>query len=218
MRSIRRSGDDPTEDLSTRARIRDAAIGVFATEGFAVGVRAIAAAAGVSPGLVNHHFGSKDGLRATCDDYVRSVIRASKTEYLERPTPQGLLQSLADIEGFAPYIAYLMRHLQDGGPLAVALIEQMISDTEGYLRTGIAAGTLRPIDDVPAMARYMALQNGGGLLLFLRMYQAHHPGPLDFRAVLREYSDAMLLPGLEIYTDGLLTDSMALQTLRDTTT
>ncbi|WP_329603806.1 helix-turn-helix domain-containing protein, partial [Nocardia seriolae] len=48
-----------TDDLTTRARIRDAAITVFGEQGFGVGVRAIAAAAGVSPGLVNHHFGDR---------------------------------------------------------------------------------------------------------------------------------------------------------------
>ena len=50
-------------DLTARARIRDAAIECFARQGFAVSVRAIAAHAGVSPGLVIHHFGSKAGLR-----------------------------------------------------------------------------------------------------------------------------------------------------------
>src|SRR5690606_20135242 len=46
----------------TAARIRDAAIVEFAAHGFTKStVRAIAESAGVSPGLVIHHFGSKDG-------------------------------------------------------------------------------------------------------------------------------------------------------------
>ena len=69
MRSIR------VDDQTTRARIRDAAIEVFGRDGFATGVRAIATAAGVSPGLVNHHFGSKNGLRQVCDGYVLDVVR-----------------------------------------------------------------------------------------------------------------------------------------------
>ena len=68
-----------TNDLTTRARIRDAAITAFGEQGFAVGVRAIAEAAGVSPGLVNHHFGSKDGLRAECDAFVTDAIRQAKS-------------------------------------------------------------------------------------------------------------------------------------------
>ena len=59
------------EDLTTRARIRDAAVDLFARDGFAhVTVRRIATEAGVSPALVIHHFGSKEGLRAACDAHV----------------------------------------------------------------------------------------------------------------------------------------------------
>ncbi|HJE59178.1 MAG TPA: TetR/AcrR family transcriptional regulator, partial [Nocardiopsis listeri] len=51
------------DDLTARARIRDAALTRFGQEGFGVSVRAIAEEAGVSPGLVIHHFGSKEKLR-----------------------------------------------------------------------------------------------------------------------------------------------------------
>ena len=56
------------DDLTARARIRDSAIVYFGRHGFqSATVRAIAADAGVSPALVIHHFGSKDGLREACD-------------------------------------------------------------------------------------------------------------------------------------------------------
>jgi AcrR family transcriptional regulator len=65
---MRSTGSD---DLTTRARIRDAAIVLFGRDGFpATSVRAIATAAAVSPALVLHHFGSKDELRAACDTYI----------------------------------------------------------------------------------------------------------------------------------------------------
>jgi len=51
------------DDLTAAARIRDAAIERFGEQGFSVGLRPIAEAAGVSAALVIHHFGSKDGLR-----------------------------------------------------------------------------------------------------------------------------------------------------------
>src|SRR5699024_9797298 len=61
----------PPEDLTSRARIRDAALAQFAEHGTkGATIRGIAAAAGVSPGLVQHHFGSKDALRESCDKYV----------------------------------------------------------------------------------------------------------------------------------------------------
>ncbi|WP_397419749.1 TetR/AcrR family transcriptional regulator [Phenylobacterium sp.] len=49
--------------------IREAFV-LFAERGFdSVTVRDIAAASGVSVGLINHHFGSKDGLREAVDVY-----------------------------------------------------------------------------------------------------------------------------------------------------
>ena len=68
-----------SDDLTTSARIRDAAIAQFGAHGFNTGVRAIATAAGVSPGLVIHHFGSKDGLRKACDEYESMEWHASAT-------------------------------------------------------------------------------------------------------------------------------------------
>ena len=61
------------------ARIRDAAIDQFGSRGFDTGVRAIAEAAGVSPALIIHHFGSKEGLRKACDDYIAAEIRSEKS-------------------------------------------------------------------------------------------------------------------------------------------
>ncbi|MEP7368844.1 MAG: helix-turn-helix domain-containing protein, partial [Dermatophilaceae bacterium] len=58
-------------DLTARANIRNAALRLFADRGQdSVTVREIAAAAGVSPSLVVHHFGSKDGLRAAVDAHA----------------------------------------------------------------------------------------------------------------------------------------------------
>ncbi|QLY32801.1 TetR/AcrR family transcriptional regulator [Nocardia huaxiensis] len=202
-----------SDDLTTRARIRDAAIAVFGDQGFGVGVRAIAAAAGVSPGLVIHHFGSKDGLRQACDDHVREGIRTAKVQYVQNPSPNGLLHALAEIEDFAPHMAYLMRSFQSGGPLMLSFYEHMIEDIEQYLAVGIAAGSLRAPRDLKATARYLATTNGGGMMLFLQLYAARHEGPMDFRKALREYADQMMLPALELYTHGMLTDSTALDTL-----
>ncbi|WP_169813088.1 TetR/AcrR family transcriptional regulator [Nocardia jejuensis] len=201
------------DDLTTKARIRDAAIVAFGEQGFAVGVRAIATAAGVSPGLVIHHFGSKDGLKGECDDWVREVIRKAKLEYIEHPSPNGLLQSLSEIEDFAPYMAYLMRSFQSGGSLMKSFFDNMVEDVEQYLVAGIAAGTLRAPSDVKATAKYVATTNGGGMMLFLQLYAAEQDGPVDFRKALREYADRMMMPALELYTNGMLTDSMALDTL-----
>lgn len=54
-------------------RLVQVAMALFAEKGFdGVTVRDIAAAAEVSVGLINHHFGSKDGLREAVDRYFLS--------------------------------------------------------------------------------------------------------------------------------------------------
>jgi AcrR family transcriptional regulator len=64
------------EDLTGRARIRDAALEQFGVHGFdGATIRGIAEAAGVSSGLVQHHFGSKDALRRACDEAVLELVR-----------------------------------------------------------------------------------------------------------------------------------------------
>ncbi|MGO4617365.1 TetR family transcriptional regulator [Nocardia sp. 2YAB30] len=199
-------------DLTARARIRDTAIVIFGEEGFSVGVRAIAAAAGVSPALVNHHFGSKKSLRAECDAYVLEVVRKAKSEYIRDPTPAGLLTSLAEIEEFAPLIAYIARSYQAGGELAKSLFERSVADAEQYMAEGVAAGTIRPSRDPKARARYLATVGSGGLMLFLRLRQ-DADGKIDYREALRAYADQMMLPTVELYTEGLLTDRMALDTM-----
>lgn len=56
-------------------RIRDAALKCFAAHGTsATSLRFIADTAGVSIGLVQHHFGTKDGLITAVDEYVVTVL------------------------------------------------------------------------------------------------------------------------------------------------
>jgi AcrR family transcriptional regulator len=189
-------------DLTASARIRDAAIEQFGQHGFGVGMRSIAAAAGVSAGLVVHHFGSKDGLRNACDEYIAEEIRSGKAEALRSTDPATWLASLAEVESYAPMMAYLVRSMQSGSDLAKSLWRKMFDNAEEYLNEGVRAGTLKPSRDPHARAKYLAIAGGGGFLLYLQL----HDNPTDLRAVLRDYSREMTLPALEIYTNGLMAD------------
>jgi AcrR family transcriptional regulator len=193
-----RSGDD----LTAAARIRDAAIEQFGEHGFGVGLRSIAEAAGVSAALVIHHFGSKDGLRKACDDYVAEEIRSSKSDALRSNDPATWFAAMAEIESYAGMMAYLVRSMQSGGELAKMLWRRMIDNAEEYMDEGVRAGTIKPSRDPHARALYLALAGGGAFLLYLQM----HETPTDLRAVLRDYSRDMVLPALELYTEGLMAD------------
>jgi AcrR family transcriptional regulator len=191
------------DDLTAAARIRDAAIEQFGERGFGVGLRSIAEAAGVSAALVIHHFGSKDGLRKACDDYVAEEIRSGKSEAMRSSDPATWFAAMAEIEEYAPLMAYLVRTMQSGGELANTLWRKMIDDAEDYLDEGVRTGILKASRDPRARAKYLAITGGGGFLQYLQM----HETPTDLRAVLRDYARDMVLPALEIYTDGLMADS-----------
>ena len=191
------------DDLTTTARIRDAAIEQFGEHGLDVGLRAIAKAAGVSAALLIHHFGSKDGLRKACDDYVAETIRQSKTESLKTADPVAWFAQLSEIESFAPLMAYLVRSMQSGGDLAKTLWRNMIDNAEQYLAEGVRAGTLKPSRDPKGRAKFLAMAGGGSFLLYLQL----HDNPKDMRAVLHDYGQDMVMPALDVYTHGLMTDS-----------
>ena len=189
-------------DLTAAARIRDAAIEQFGEHGFDVGLRRIAEAAGVSAALVIHHFGSKEGLRKACDEYVAEEIRSEKSEAVRSNDPATWFAQMAEIESYAPMMAYLVRSMMSGGELAKMLWHRMIDNTEQYLEEGVRAGTIKPSRDPAARAKYLAITGGGGFLLYLQM----HETPADLRAVLRDYARDMVLPALEVSTEGLMAD------------
>ena len=140
---------DPAQpsDTTARARIRDAAILRFGRDGFRVGVRAIAQDAGVSPGLVLHHFGSKDGLREACDEQVLRLVREQKEAAIGPMDTGQVLAILASMDESAPLLAYALRSMQAGGDLARSFIDHFVADTEYLLAAGVAAGTIVPSVD-----------------------------------------------------------------------
>jgi AcrR family transcriptional regulator len=126
----------PTGDLTARARIRDAAMRLFADHGGkATTIRAVAEQAGVAPGLVSHHFGSKQGLRDACDTYV--------LDYLRQVIKQGIgEQEVADpaylgtvYQGAADILRYVARALVDDSAAAATLFDNFVALTEEYLAT-----------------------------------------------------------------------------------
>jgi AcrR family transcriptional regulator len=190
-------------DRTAVSRIRDAAIEQWGQQGFTIGLRSIAEAAGVSAALVIHHFGSKDGLRKACDEFIAEEIREAKSESLQTSDPTSWLTQLAEIESYTSMMAYLVRSMQSGSELAKSFWRLMIDNAEQYIEDGVRSGVLKPSRDPRARARFLAMAGGGSFLLYLQM----HDNPADLRAVLRDYGEEMVLPALELYTQGLMTDS-----------
>lgn len=125
--------DRPSDDLTTRARVRDTAMGEFAEKGYrGATMRGIAAAAGVSLGLVQHHFGTKDGLRAACDERVLELVRIKTTAIEEGRLSDP--QVLATLMSMAPTVQrYVGRAMVDGSPAIDELVDQVMASSEGFL-------------------------------------------------------------------------------------
>jgi len=117
-------------DLTARARIRDAAIQLFAERGIpAATVRDIAQAAGVSSGLLRHHFGSKEGLRDACDEYAMAELTAIGARFTEMQVIDRITPRILRLQ------RYLVRSTMDGSPAGTAMFDRMIDYGESWLAT-----------------------------------------------------------------------------------
>jgi AcrR family transcriptional regulator len=190
-------------DLTGRARIRDAAIGCFATEGFGASVRTIADRAGVSPGLITHHFGSKDALRAACDAEVLDRYHQLKSEAIADPTGY-LLSHLAVPGPAATVLVYMLRAIHAGGAPARAFLDRLVEHARAVMAEGVASGLVRPSRDEEARVQYLTEQTMGGLLVHFLL--APDQSPDAFVASLHEQQRDTILPTLELFTEGLLAD------------
>lgn len=142
------------DDRTARAIIRDEALRLFAADGpDAVSVRRVASAAGVSPGLVVHHFGTKEGLREAVDQYVLDLFDAILGEMtgegapdLHDPAAAGSLTELMmrHLPPDSPVPDYLRRLLLTDGEAGRRLFRRLFDVGRGMLDTLTAAGMASP--------------------------------------------------------------------------
>ena len=128
------AGERSAGDLTARARIRDAALRLFAERGLdGTTIRDIAKEAGVSSGLIRHHFGSKDDLRSACDSYALDRMMRIK----EQAVLEGQLGNPGFMSAAHPTVLltlrYLARSLVDGSPAAEAMYDEMVELGEDWL-------------------------------------------------------------------------------------
>jgi TetR/AcrR family transcriptional regulator, regulator of cefoperazone and chloramphenicol sensitivity len=154
--------------------IRDEALRLFAERGpDTVTVRQIADAAGVSPALVLHHFGSKDGLREAVDEHVLKLfdamlgeLTAGRASDLYDPAASGSLVEaiVARLPADSPVPAYLRRLLLTDGHAAKELFRRLYGLSMGTLQALAAAGLAAPGQD-PAVRAAILLSNDLAVLM-----------------------------------------------------
>ncbi|SFB49772.1 transcriptional regulator, TetR family [Amycolatopsis marina] len=214
MGSIFGSADRPAEDLTARARIRDAALAQFAEHGTkGATMRGIADAAGVSLGLVQHHFGTKDALRDACDEAVIEVFRrrltdSATTNSLGEP---GFLTDLFETSGLL--LRYLARAMIDGSPAAANVFDELAGGTADFLShtwpDRFPPGSARARD----AASVMAAMHSGTVLLHEQLARHFGDDPLD-----REHATRIGMAMFDVYASiGEFTTSPAGQRIKEST-
>lgn len=209
MRSTLHQSD---ADVTTRARIRDAAITLFGRRGFAAGtVRDIATDAGVSPGLVIHHFGSKAGLRTACDAHVLDSARATAGSSNDPGQLRDVLtEYLAKPDEYSRELAYIRQSVVDDSAAGDGFFDAYVRLTVQILADGASAGTMRPVHDPLATAIWMVTNSLG--LLVLGRHVARSLGHDEFGL---QTVNRIAAPAVELYTHPLYTDDSFLRATRD---
>ena len=143
-----------TSDLTAEARIRRSALRLFAERGYeGTTVRAIAEDASVSPGLILHHYGSKEGLRdAVNDEVVRGLLEIAD-EVLDSNDPldvqfetggAAFRTMLAERPEFG---AYLRRLFFDGDDAGLRILQRFMQLGREYSAALEERGLIRPASD-----------------------------------------------------------------------
>ncbi len=158
-------------DRTTRARIRDAALRAFATRGLAgTSIRDVAKAAAVSPGLVQHHFRSKAGLRRAVDDFVVGQAIETFGDVVSRSSPEDNARQLgARIAGFIrahpAVFGYIGRSLLEGDAPGDELLQRLLVLARAQVDELGVQKVLRPDLDRDWAALHVVLINIGAFLV-----------------------------------------------------
>ncbi len=199
-------------DDGAKVRVRDAAVAHFASAGFnRPGLDEIARAAAVTADDIMALFGSEEGLRQACDEYV---LQALVGWAHEKATLEGMRQVMmsyqADPGSYQAQISYLGRAVAENTPAAARLVDVLVDESESIIRDNIRDGTMRPSDDPRALAVLIATTVLGVVTMAPHIERA-----LGLPASQQQMLLRLALPALEIYTHGLYTNDAYLTLVRD---
>ena len=153
---------------STYDRIRAAALEGFARKGArATSIRDVAAAAGVSPGLVQHYFSSKAALRAAIDEHVTEVARAALSV---RDVEGDVIEDIAErltrlVADHSLALLYVARGVAERDEAALAIFDTLTQLCRDQLSALERRGMLRADLDLEWAALHTVLINLGTVIL-----------------------------------------------------
>ena len=155
-------------DLAPRARIREAALRLYAEHGLqATSIRMVAEEAGLSAGAVMHHFKTKDELAEAVQHAVVAKIREVVSGVgLDQPPPvaaRARRQAFDQLITDNPLIAgYIRRVTLEGGAAGLALFTEAFELVRSEMQALVDAQIARPLPDPDV-----------GLVLYRAVHLAH---------------------------------------------
>ncbi len=152
--------------VDTKERLIDIATKAFSESGFAAtSLRSIAKLAGVSPALLVHHFGSRDGLIEQCIMRGLGLWVAEKQSFVDVSLSTALAQWQGAIDKHGPKLQFFRQVLLSGGPAADMLFRRMVQEAEIMIRTEQSKGKMRKTENVSDLALIMSLHGLAPLVL-----------------------------------------------------
>ena len=183
------------EERSSIERIRNAALRSFAAYGTsATSLRTVAEAAGVSVGLLQHHFANKAGLIKAVDDHVMAIVIAT----IARPIPAPPADSIAEMGSRVTRIVtehpeivdYVGRALIEGSPLGITIFDTLAAFGMARWNQHKERGEVRADVDV-TWAALNSLVLALGTMILRGHVERQLPEPLTTPAQLQRWQDAV---------------------------
>ena len=173
-------------------------------------MRRVAETAGVSPGLVIHYFGSKDGLRTECEKYVGDRIHEAIEQATADLQPYDLVVEMSRKVELAALVPYLLRALAEGGDLGRRMFGRVVDDTERYLKVCCCSGCYPSVGGRACSCGNADVLQFGFPLLAQYLVTAESP-----EHQVEELQRRFAVPALEVFTQGLYTSTELADRFRD---
>lgn len=190
-------------DLTALARIRNAALEGFATDGVAAtSIRDVARAAGVSAGLVQHHFPTKAVLVQAVNAHVIALATDAFSDLSQSSSPLEAQQEIGDrIMAFVgehpSAMLYVARSAADGEQGALEIFDAVVAIAQNQWQRLADHDLLRPDADLTWAALHGVVIILGTILLKDAL-ERHLPAPLFTPEQLQRWNAA----GNALYREG----------------
>jgi AcrR family transcriptional regulator len=174
---------------------------LFSERGFdSVSVREITSAAGVSPGLLIHHFKSKEAFIKACIEDVFGEVLSFKTE----PNPLDMNTQLnkwkSNPEFYKTPLKFFKAVMSSNSEYSKQLFELILDGSRKVLEDGVKNGLVKKPSDLEMTNLVLAVNSLGNILLsdYIR-------DQLGGEFTDPEYAQGFMQASLEIYTNGVYT-------------